>query len=119
MRNILLALFLFTASAMAADFTGKWSGEGVTNGEAHALYFVLKQMGDTVTGTSGPDASEQHDFTTIKVDGSKIVLDVTIGDNGSLHFELEGEGDSLKGTVRVKHGDTSESGTVTMKKIPG
>jgi hypothetical protein len=119
MRNILLALFLFATSAMAADFTGKWSGEGVTNGESHSLYFVLKQTGDTVTGSSGPDASEQHDFTAIKVNGSKLVLDVTIGDNGSLHFELEAEGDGMKGTVLVKHGDTSESGTVTMKKIPG
>jgi hypothetical protein len=119
MRNILLALLMFATSAMAADFTGKWSGEGVTNGESHALYFILKQMGGTVTGSSGPDASEQHDFTTIKVDGSKIVLDVMIGDNGSLHFELEADGDAMKGTVLVKHGDTSESGTVTMKKIPG
>jgi hypothetical protein len=118
MHNILLALFMFATSAMAADFTGKWSGEGVTNGESHPLYFVLKQTGDTVTGSGGPDANELHEFKTIKIDGSKIVLDMLIGDKGSLHFELEADGDGLKGTVSVTHDEGKEAGAVTMKKIP-
>src|ERR1700730_18646490 len=116
MRKILLALFVFATSALAADFTGKWSGEGVTNGDTHPLYFVLKQDGGTLTGTGGPDANEQHDFTSAKVDGSKIVLDITVGEKGTLHFELEADGDNLKGTVQMIRADGKESGSVTLKK---
>ena len=118
MRKIFLASLLFATSALAADFTGKWSGEGVTNGESHPLYFVVKQNGDTLTGSGGPNANEQHDFKTARIDGSKIVLEIAVGDKGTLHFELEPDGDGLKGTVLFTRADGNETGPVTLKKIP-
>lgn len=117
MRNFLLALMLFATSALAADFTGNWSGEGVTNGESHSLYFVLKQEGNKATGTGGPDASEQHEFNIVKVDGDNIVLEISLGEKGTLHFELKAEGDRLKGTVLMVHPGGRESGEATLKKV--
>jgi hypothetical protein len=119
MRNVLLALLLLATSASAADFTGKWSGEGVTNGESHSLYFVLKQNGDTLTGSGGPAADQQHDFKSAKIEGSKIIVDIAVGDKGTLHFELEADGDTLKGTVLFNGGEGTATGPVTLKKIPG
>jgi hypothetical protein len=116
MRKITLALLAFATSALAADFTGNWSGEGVANGESHPLYFVLKQDGVTLTGTGGPNASEQHPFQNGKVDGDKIVFDVVPGDKGSIHFELKVDGDGLKGTVELRRDDGTQSGTVSLKK---
>jgi hypothetical protein len=117
MRKILLALFLFTTSALAADFSGKWSGSGLTHGESHPLYFVLKQDGNALTGTGGPDANEQHEFKSAKVEGGKIILEIAAGEKGTLHFELEADGDGLKGTVVLQREDGKETGPVTLKKI--
>ena len=117
MTKFLLALLVFATSALAADFTGNWSGEAVTNGESHAIYFVLKQDGTRLTGTGGPDATDQHDFTSAKVDGSKLVLEIGVGENATLHFELEGDAANLKGTVVLKHDDGTETGPVTLKKV--
>lgn len=118
MRNILIALLTLAISASAADLTGKWSGEGVTNGESHTLYFVFKQDGNTLTGTGGPDASEQHDFSSARIDGSKIVVDINVGEKGTLHFELEADGDALKGTVVFSGGEGKATGPVNLKKVP-
>jgi hypothetical protein len=116
MRKTLLALLVFATSALAADLTGNWSGEGVTNGESHPLYFVLKQDGNTLTGSGGPDATQQHPFTLAKVEGDKITLEVGVGEKGTIHFELKTEGQGLKGTVELRRSDGTESGTVSMKK---
>jgi hypothetical protein len=116
MRKILLALLVFATSALAADFTGIWSGEGVTNGESHPLYFVLKYDGNTLSGSGGPDATEQHPFQSAKLDGDKIILEIGVGEKGTLHFELKPDGDMLKGTVNFRREDGNESGAVTLKK---
>lgn len=116
MRKTLLVLLAFATSALAADLTGNWTGEGVTNGESHSLYFVLKQDGNMLTGSGGPNAAEQHSFQTAKVEGDKIILEVGVGNKGVLHFELKAEPEGLKGTVEVRRSDGNESGTVTLKK---
>ena len=116
MRKTLLALLVFATSALAADLTGNWSGEGTTNGESHSLYFVLKQDGGTLTGSGGPNAEEQHPFQSAKVEGDKIILEVGVGQKGTIHFELKSDGDTLKGTVELRRQDGTESGTVAMKK---
>jgi len=117
MRTILLALCVFATAALAADVTGNWTGEGVTNGESHSLYFVLKQDGNTLTGSGGPNASEQHPFQGGKVDGDKIIFDVLTGaGKGTIHFELTAEDNTLKGTVELRRSDGNESGTVILKK---
>jgi len=116
MRKILLALLAIATSVLAADVTGNWTGEGVTNGESHSLYFVLKQEGNYLTGSAGPSAAEQHSFQTARVEGDKIILEVGVGSKGTLHFELKAAGEGMKGTVEVRRDEGNESGTVTMRK---
>ena len=116
MRKTLLALLVFATSALAADFSGSWSGEGVTNGESHPLYFVFKQDGNTLSGSGGPSATEQHQFQSAKLEGDKIILDIGVGQKGIIHFELKGEDGGLKGTVELRRDDGNESGTVTLKR---
>lgn len=80
------------------------------------LYFVLKQDGTTLSGSGGPNASEQHPFEKARIDGDKIVLEVAVGEKGTIHFELKADGDGLKGTVELRRADGTESGTVIVKK---
>ena len=103
-------------SAIAADFTGNWSGEGLTNGETHPLYFMLKQDGNALTGSGGPNESEQHPLQNGKIERNKIVFDVPLA-KGNLHFELTLEGDGLKGAVQLKSDERDESGTVSLKRV--
>jgi hypothetical protein len=102
-------------AAMAADYTGNWSGEGLADGESHPLYFVIKHSGAMVTGTGGPSAEEQHPIQNGKVVGDKISFDVDGGD-AQLHFDLAPDGESLKGTVNFTHDGNSGTGTVSLKK---
>ena len=116
MRRTLLSILVFATSALAADFSGNWSGEGVANGESHSLYFFFKQEGTTLRGSGGPNAGDQHPFQNGKVVGDKIVFDVTQGNKGTIHFELQADGDLLKGTVELRREEGSESGAVTLRK---
>lgn len=115
MRKTLLAILLFATSALAADLTGNWSGEGVNNGETHPLYFVLKQDGNALSGTVGPDAGRQLPFKDGKVDGNKIVFEVT-GGKGVMHFELQADGDAMKGTIEFRSDEGTQSATVNLKR---
>jgi hypothetical protein len=116
MHKILLALLVFATVALSADFSGNWTGAGVTDSGSHDLYFVFKQAGSDVTGTGGPNADEQHQVANAKIEGDKLKFDVPVGEKGTLHFELVADGEGLKGTVEFKGEDHSESGTVTLKR---
>ena len=115
MRKALLASILFAMSVFGADFTGNWSGEGLSDGESHPLFFVMKQDGNTLTGSGGPNADEQHPMQNGKVDGEKVVFDVPAG-KGVLHFELSADGEALKGTVQIRSDEGTRSGTVSLKR---
>ena len=116
MRRTLLAILVFATSALAADFNGNWSGEGISNGETHPLYFFFRQDGNTLSGSGGPNIEEQHPFQNGKIVGDKVVFDVVPGNKGTIHFELKVDGDTLKGTVELRRADGTESGSVMLKK---
>lgn len=119
MRKILFAVMAFAMSAVAADFTGTWSGEGLMNGESHPVYVVLKQDGASLTGTVGPNADEQHPFQSGTVDGDKAVFDFSPQGKGTIHFELKADGEKMTGTVEWRREDGKQSATVTLKKVTG
>ncbi|MBI1896567.1 MAG: hypothetical protein HYS04_08535 [Acidobacteria bacterium] len=57
-------VLLLAATAVAADLTGKWSGSfDVTNAQGETrpdrAYMDLKQAGEEVTGTAGPNSEKQ------------------------------------------------------------
>ena len=86
MKPFLLTL-LFAVSLTAVDATGTWTGtltpEG-GDGRSLPAQLVLKQDGDKLTGTAGPDSGEQRPIQNGKAE------------NGTLSFELESEGSVMK-----------------------
>ena len=88
MRKVLGVAVLFAMSLMGADVTGKWSGSFMPNGEEHTrpVFMILNQDGDKLTGSGGPNESEQHPMQNGKVDGDHLTFEVPT-DNGSFSFD--------------------------------
>jgi len=104
-----LALVLtLTLSASAADVTGTWSGNLKVTGpdgqvQDDTIHLVLKQDGTKLTGTAGPSAEQQLPIDKGVVDGSKVTLEVAVG-QGTFKFELALDADHLKGDVTLSAG---------------
>lgn len=98
----------------------QWSSTLEREGEtdADSAYMVLKQEGTKLTGSVGPNESEQHAFEDGKVAGDELTFDVSL-DGKSLRFELEAKGDQLMGQVRLKvEGGERRTGKISLKRIP-
>jgi len=61
-------VLLLAMNAMAGDLTGKWSGSFKVDGADHDVpqLLILKQDGNKLTGSGGPDQSEQYPSRTAK-----------------------------------------------------
>ena len=110
MKAVLLAVVLAVA-ASAADLTGAWSGtftitmpDGKTSDDT--VHLVLKQNGDTITGTAGPNAEQQVPIAKGTITGNKVMLEVPVPD-GMFKFDVVLEGEHLKGDVTRTTGGQS------------
>lgn len=119
MRIFLLTL-VTAMLGVAADLTGTWSGtiefkspDGETR--TRSAHMVLKQDGNTVTGTGGPDADRQHPMREGKIDGSKVTF--IVDDNSTaIHFNLVVDGDTLKGELKSEREGQAISGRLDLKR---
>jgi hypothetical protein len=99
--GVLTALLALVASA--ADVTGAWNGTfkvTMPNGQTanDSVRLVLKQDGTRVTGTAGPNASQQAPITKGTIEGNRILLEMPVPE-GTYKFDLWLEGDHLKGDL--------------------
>jgi len=80
---------------------GKWSGTLQMKGQndAKPAYSIFHQDGNKLSGSVGPNESEQDSFEGGKVDGDKLTFDVPQGPNGegSIHVEMQVKGDQMTG----------------------
>jgi hypothetical protein len=105
MRYLLL-LTLAAAGLIAADATGTWTGSLIVNGENRPAHLVLKQEGGKLTGTAGPDPSEQHPIQNGKAEDGKLTFELS-RETMTMKFALAQEGDDIKGQVtREREGQT-------------
>lgn len=99
MKLFACALIL-AMSAFAADVTGKWSGSFNREGaEPSSAYIILKQSGTELTGSGGPDESQQWPMSKGKIVGNKITGEVQEPGGALYKLDLTLEGDHIKGTV--------------------
>jgi hypothetical protein len=113
----ILALALAVA-AMAADVSGDWSGtftpEGMDTGTA---YLKLKQSGSTLSGTAGPEASQQWPITNGKVDGNTLTGITTSPEGAVYKFILTVDGDHITGNIDVSAGGQSMKAKLDVKRV--
>ncbi|MBZ5623605.1 MAG: hypothetical protein LAQ69_33505 [Acidobacteriia bacterium] len=98
---------VMVATAAAADVNGKWSGSFTPeNGNNGTAYLVLKQSGTTITGTAGPDESQQWPIQTGKIQGDKVSVVVkSTGDGTVYKCEVVLAGEHLQGDCAVAQTD--------------
>ncbi|MDX2152765.1 MAG: hypothetical protein SFV54_18630 [Bryobacteraceae bacterium] len=118
MKYVCLVLALVTTLA-AGDATGKWKGTlTITNpqGETRTLpaIMVLKQEGNVLTGTAGPE-EDQQPIANGKVEGEEIRFDFD-RDGGVMRFKLKLAGDYLAGEVTREREGQTQRATVALKR---
>lgn len=106
-------------SLFAADATGAWSGSLLVTGpngeQSHPAHLVLKQDGARLTGTAGPNASEQNAIDKGTADGDHLTFDVPREDH-VMKFDLKLEGDRISGTVSRERAGQKETARLEAKR---
>jgi hypothetical protein len=118
--GLLLGAMLSAVALCTPNVTGKWSGtmQMGADGNSQPAYVVLKQDGNKLTGSAGPTESEQHPFEGGKVQGNKVTFDVSLGGGpGSMHFDLQVEGDQITGKVGRSGEDLNEAAKISLKRV--
>lgn len=112
----LLSCVLFVVTLSAADLAGKWEGtaefkrsDGTPGGMSVVLN--LKQSGQEVTGTVGPNADEQVPISKGKIDGQRLTFEVN-ADDRVFKLELTLTGDKLEGQAK---GEDNSGNPMTAK----
>jgi hypothetical protein len=91
---------------MAADVTGKWSGEVPARGQTAMATFVFKVDGGKATGTmTGPQGEVALEDVTIS--GDQISFSAT-GGNAKILFKGTVSGDQMKMTRQREGGEPRE-----------
>lgn len=131
--SALVAFLLVVPTLFAAeDLSGKWSGTFVisVNGGASrddAAHMVLKHSGATLTGTAGPNESEQFPIakgtvTVTKADGKEVTkasfeVQPPADSGPPLQFDLELVGGRLKGNAKAEMDGMTMSAVVDLGRL--
>jgi hypothetical protein len=119
MKHIFLLTFA-AASLIAADATGRWTGTLTAStpdgSQQHPALLVLKQDGVKLTGTAGPDASEQIPIENGKAENGSLTFQIS-KDTATMKFTLKQEGDEIKGDItREREGQTQTAKMVVTRE---
>jgi hypothetical protein len=117
MRGTVAVVLLLSMSAMAGDLTGKWSGSFRADGADHDVpqFFILKHDGNKLTGTAGPDQSEQYPIENGKVDGDRVSFEVTTGE-WKFTYDLKATDASMIGALELKSVNSRRTAKVSLSK---
>ena len=114
----LLVIALAAASLAAADVTGNWKGTFTPDGrDPGPALLVLKQEGDAVTGTAGPDETERHPIRAGKVKNDTVTFEVETPGGAVMKFSLKQNGEELSGDItRDRDGQPQTAAKLTVTR---
>ena len=119
MRKYFVVVLVLLTNALilsAADVTGTWKGTFTPeNHDPGPALIILKQTGETITGTAGPDESERGEIANGKVTGEKMTFDLP-RDQGTMKFVLVIDGDTLTGEATREHDGQVETAKLSLKR---
>src|SRR5262245_50941520 len=104
MAMVLSATLCLAPTALATDITGTWTGTlvfEVGNGESETALMTVRQEGDRVTGTTGPNPSAQFPLTG-SVKDDRLSFEVKVGNGRAISFDLQITGDQMTGRGELK-----------------
>src|SRR5262245_37591511 len=95
--RVSITILLCTVFAAGAGLTGIWTGSITPDGRnAEPLRFSIVQDGSKLTGTGGPNETQQFPIQNGQVKDGKITLQVVAGDR-TFSFDLVVKGDEISG----------------------
>ncbi len=116
MQIALASLLFFAFTLSGADLTGIWTGTFTIQGQngeekASSAHLNLKQSGADLTGTAGPNETEQWEISKGKVEADRITFEVQQPNEGArLRFDLRLVNDRIQGDVTAeKEGDNRKA----------
>ncbi len=109
---MLLLLSTFSVSAQAVDVSGTWNMKVETSAGSGTPVFVLKQTGETVTGTYTGQLGEAVVTGTSK--DKEIKLEFKAGDYNVIYTGTI-EGNTMKGKVAI--GDVAQGTFSGIKEV--
>jgi hypothetical protein len=118
---VLCATLYLVSTALAADVTGTWTGTlvfEVGNGETETALMTLRQEGDKVTGTTGPNPSAQFPVTG-SVKDDRLSFEAKVGNGRAISFDLQITGDQMTGRGELRRdGKSVGTAVLTLKREP-
>jgi len=115
-----LVALLCAGAALAADATGKWTGQmkGPDGSGDFEISFTFKQDGAKLTGSVQGPQGDPIEIIDGKVDGDKISFVVKVDFNGGMTITHTGaiSGDEIKLSSKVEGGDFP-AGSMTLKRV--
>lgn len=118
MKRFIVLFLLVTTGAMAPDLTGTWSGSFRPEGGEHDIpqLITLRQQGETLSGSAGPNAGELYPIENGKVDGRKATFQVTTGE-WKFSYNLTVEKDGLVGNLKLESPTESRTAKVRLTRM--
>jgi hypothetical protein len=118
MKKVIVIILLLAVNAIAQDFSGKWSGEFKVDGGDHGVpqLFTFRQNGNTLAGSGGPNIGEQYPIENGKVDGNRLMFEITTGE-WKFTYDLKATGEGIAGTLELRSVNDRRTATVSMKKV--
>jgi|ERR1035438_5759274 hypothetical protein len=108
--------FLATATAWAADVTGKWSGQiSGPNGEM-TMTANFRQSGRELTGTIDGPGGEPMKIQDGTVDGDKIAFTVALNAMKIVHEGII-RSDEMMLKITMDNGPGDGPGPITLKRV--
>lgn len=97
--SILLLLGMGAGSSLSGLWRGSFRPDG-SDGNVPQL-ITFKQAGNTLTGTGGPDASEQYPIDNGQIHGDRVHFEITTG-RWKFFYDLTLSGATLAGKLTLK-----------------
>ena len=118
MLRILCATLWLASTVFAADVTGTWTGTlSPDRGGSQPMILVLRQAGDTITGSGGPDQNRQYPIEKGTIKEDHITLEVITPQDRVYIFDLKLSGDQIKGRGELREaGKTLGMATIDLKR---
>jgi hypothetical protein len=116
-KTISIALILLGGGLYAQELSGKWMGNFKAEGGDHGIpqLIVLKQSGSKLTGSGGPDDSEQYPIANGTVNGDKVHFELTTA-RSKFFYDLTKKGGNLNGELEIRSVNRVARATVDLKK---
>jgi len=117
MKKAIAVVLLLAMHAMAVDLSGKWSGSFKADGADHDVpqLFIFKQVGNKLTGSGGPDQSEQYPIEDGQIDGDRVKFAITTGE-WRFTYSLRAIDANLTGDLELKSVDNRRTAKVNLRR---